>query len=199
MLDEMNMPVVALIGQSMGGAIAAAFAARCPERVSRLVLVDAFGMSSKVPWRAVRNLTRATPYYVRASLTRRTDHLLRFFEPWGFLDPWGSSRETIERMAAINKPREVEVLWAGTRFLAADFLTQGQRTEFVEGLSRITAPTLVAWGRHDGLLSLENAHEGIARIPGAALEIFEESAHEPMLEQPEAFNKIVRKFLKPWR
>lgn len=195
-LDALHIPSTALIGQSMGGAIGAAFAIRHPERVSRLVLVDALGMSSKLPWRAAKNITTSIPDYLKSSLTRRSDpYLLRFFQPWAFVDPWGTPRAVIEQMAAINQPRELAVLWAGTRLLLADFLWGHQRSAFVENLGRITTPTMVAWGRHDGLLSLENAREGIARIPDVTLEIFEDSAHEPMLEQPEEFIHVVQGFI----
>jgi pimeloyl-ACP methyl ester carboxylesterase len=196
-LDTLHIPATTLIGQSMGGAISAAFAIRHPERVSRLVLVDALGMSSKFPWQAAKNITARIPDYMKAGLTHRNDpYLLRFFQPWAFLDPWGTPRTIIERMAAINQPRELAVMWSGTRLLLADFLWPRQRSAFVDRLGQINAPTLVIWGRHDGLLALENAREGIARIPNVTLEIIEDCAHEPMLEQPEEFIRIVVEFLE---
>jgi pimeloyl-ACP methyl ester carboxylesterase len=195
--DALQIPETTLIGHSMGGAIAAAFAIRHPERLSRLILVDALGMSSRIPWRAARSIVTSLPDYLISGLTHRNDpYLLRFFQPWAFLDPWGSPRETIERMAAINQPRELAVTWAGTRLLLADFMWRHRRLAFIDKLGRITTPTLVVWGRHDGLLALENAREGIARIPRVTLEVIEDSAHEPMLEQPEAFIPVVRKFLE---
>jgi pimeloyl-ACP methyl ester carboxylesterase len=196
LLDALRIPSMALIGHSMGGAIVAAFAIRHPERVNRLVLVDALGISSKFPWRAARNITASMPDYLKAGLTHRNDpYLLRFFQPWAFLDPWGTPRPVIEQMAALNQPREVAVVWSGTRLLLADFLLPGKRSAFVERLSQINIPTLVVWGRHDGILSLENAYEGMARIPNATLEIIEDCAHEPMLERPDEFIRIVGSFL----
>lgn len=196
-LDALELPSATLIGQSMGGAICLAFALRHPERVSRLILVDALGLSSRLAWRALRNMAAGIPDYVRAGLSHRSDpYLLRFFQPWAFLDPWGPPRTIIERMAVINQPREAAVMWSGVRLLLVDFLSSRKRSAFVAGLDQIRVPTLVVWGRQDGLLALEDAREGISRLPNASLEIIEDCAHEPMLERPEQFNRIVQAFLE---
>lgn len=196
LLDALHIPRVRLIGHSMGGAIAAAFAIRYPERVERLVLVDALGLSSKLPWLGARNITAGLPDFLRAMLTGRTDpYLLRSFQPWDFLDPWGAPRPIVEQMAALNQPRGAMVVWAGARLLLADFLLKRKRATFVERLGRIAAPTLVVWGRQDGILALENVQEGLAHLPNARLEIVENSAHEPMMEQPDEFIRIIRPFL----
>ena len=44
-LDALGLPRVRLVGHSLGGAVASAFAAAEPERVERLVLVDAAGFN----------------------------------------------------------------------------------------------------------------------------------------------------------
>ena len=81
------------------------------------------------------------------------------------------------------------------RLLIRDFLTPARRQAFARTLADIDAPTLIAWGRHDGLLPLRNAYRGVEALPGAQLVIFDDSAHVPMLEQPEAFNQRVAAFL----
>lgn len=196
LLDALEIPQLVLVGHSMGGAIAASFAFRHPERLSRLVLVDALGMSSKLPWLGARNISSSLPHYLMATLTGRNDpHLLRFFQPWDFLDPWGTPLPVVEQMAALNQPRGLEVTWAGTRLLLSDFLMAHKRRAFVERLSQLTLPTLVVWGRQDGILAVENAAEGMSRLPDARLEIIETCAHEPMLERPDEFIRILGAFL----
>ena len=196
LLDALHIPRVRLVGHSMGGAIAAAFAMRYSERIERLVLVDALGLSSKFPWLGARNITASLPDFLIATLTGRNDpYLLRSFQPWDFLDPWAMPRPVLEKMAALNQPRGAMVVWAGARLLLADFLLKRKRAAFVEQLGRITAPTLVVWGRRDGILALENACEGLAHLPDARLEIVEDCAHEPMLERPDEFIRIARPFL----
>ena len=197
LLDAQRIQRIRLVGHSMGGAIAAAFAVRHPERIERLALVDALGLSSKLPWLGARNISASLPDFLMAMLTGRNDpYLLRSFQPWDFLDPWGKPRPVLDQMAALNQPRGAMVVWAGTRLLLADFLSKRKRAAFVERLERITAPTLVVWGRQDGILALENAREGVARLPNARFEIIEDCAHEPMLERPDEFIRIVRPFLE---
>ena len=52
-------------------------------------------------------------------------------------------------------------------------------------LARITAPTLLCWGRHDRLAPPQCADAWAKEIPGARLITFEESGHVPHLEEPQ--------------
>ena len=64
-----------------------------------------------------------------------------------------------------------------------------------ELLPEIDVPTLVCWGRHDGLLAVSGAGHLGDRIPGAEVAIFEESGHCPFIEEREAFNERVLRFV----
>ena len=50
-------------------------------------------------------------------------------------------------------------------------------------LRRIKAPTLVIWGKQDGLIPVEYAQEFKAKIPGMTLEIVDQASHTVQLEQ----------------
>jgi pimeloyl-ACP methyl ester carboxylesterase len=62
-------------------------------------------------------------------------------------------------------------------------------------LHRITAPTLVVWGRQDGLVPPVYAQEFAERIPGARVELVDRAAHMPQLEQTERVAGLVHSFL----
>lgn len=74
------------------------------------------------------------------------------------------------------------------------------KIDATEGLSRITLPTLVVSGRHDGAVPVGMAEQAFAQLgtPAAekSLRIFEASAHDPMREEPEAFAEAVEAFLR---
>ncbi len=62
-------------------------------------------------------------------------------------------------------------------------------------LRKITTPTLVIWGREDKILPLEDGRHIAAQIPGARLEIIDNTGHIPALEQPRAFIEAIEGFL----
>jgi len=196
LLEELNVENLTLMGSSMGGAISLAYAMAHPERVQRLILVDALGVGTKLSFPVAGTMTFRLPYFLAGMLIQKADpYLLRYFQSWSFLDPWGSAKDIIARMAELNRRKGLWAFAAGTRFLLVDFLLPGKRRAFAQRLSEIRKPTLIAWGRHDGLLPVANAITGAKQIPNAHLRIFENSAHAPMLEEPEAFNTAVQEFL----
>jgi 4,5:9,10-diseco-3-hydroxy-5,9,17-trioxoandrosta-1(10),2-diene-4-oate hydrolase len=190
---EVDKPI--LMGASMGGAISLAYTAAYQERVDRLILVDALGMGTR--FSLASRMIFQLPYFIAGMLTHRADpYLFRYFQPWSFRDSWGPAGKIIARMADVNRRQGVWPLWAGMRLLLTDFLLPGKLSLFNRRLDAITQPTLITWGRHDALLPVANALTGAKQISNARLRVFENSAHAPMLEEPEAFNRTVLEFLK---
>jgi len=194
--QEMGLARFNLLCHSMGGAIGAAFTRRYPGQVRRLVLVDALGMSGAIPWDTVLLLTRRSPFALAMMLTGKVQpYFSRYVRQRILMHPDGPSGETLAAMLKANEASRLRVLLAGTRLLMADFLLPRKRQAFAQSLRQITVPTLIAWGRHDGLLPIRHAHAGQTHMPGARLRIFEASAHMPMLDEPDAFSSTIRRFL----
>jgi pimeloyl-ACP methyl ester carboxylesterase len=63
-------------------------------------------------------------------------------------------------------------------------------------LPRIAAPTLVVWGSHDPLVPLSLGRQLAAAIPGARLAVLPDTGHNPMIERPQTFNRLVDNFLQ---
>ena len=63
-------------------------------------------------------------------------------------------------------------------------------------LHRVQAPTLVIWGRQDGIVPAIYAQEFTDRIAGARSVIVDRAAHVPHLEQRATVSQIVQDFLK---
>jgi pimeloyl-ACP methyl ester carboxylesterase len=71
-----------------------------------------------------------------------------------------------------------------------------RREDFLDNrLSVIKQPTLVIWGREDGLLPLADGQRFQKEIPGAQLLVFEQCGHVPQVEKAMEFNAAVLKFL----
>jgi pimeloyl-ACP methyl ester carboxylesterase len=99
--------------------------------------------------------------------------------------------------------------WGNPAFLptiAADALRAGPRallraTSYILRddvrplLSKISAPVLLVWGRHDPMTPLTQGEYMAQHIPGARWLVFDDAAHMPMVDQPARFNEQVLQFL----
>ncbi|MGH7334076.1 MAG: alpha/beta fold hydrolase, partial [Candidatus Rokuibacteriota bacterium] len=62
-------------------------------------------------------------------------------------------------------------------------------------IHRVTAPTLLIWGKEDRLVPPVYAEEFARRLTGARVETMDQAGHAPHLEQPETVARLVRDFL----
>jgi pimeloyl-ACP methyl ester carboxylesterase len=169
----------ALVGHLLGGAVAARFAADQGDRVSRLVLVDTFGLSWNRP--ALRFALPLIAYIARP--TERTRD--RFLEQC-FVDFDGLRTQMGERF----EPFGTYVLdWARTKTAKAalrSLMSQfGMRAIPPAVLARIAVPTTLIWGRHDLQTRLSVAEAASARY-GWPLYVIDNARDDPCFEQPEA-------------
>jgi pimeloyl-ACP methyl ester carboxylesterase len=66
---------------------------------------------------------------------------------------------------------------------------------FKNRIHRVAAPTLIVWGKADGIIALAYAQEFAGRIAGARTELIDRAGHLPHLEQTETVVKAVGGFL----
>jgi pimeloyl-ACP methyl ester carboxylesterase len=173
---------VNLVGHSLGGVIALAFASRYPDRVERLVLVDSAGLGPEID-AEVLNLVRAVPTIegIRAELTH-------FFAHPGLVQQALVEQLYQQRM----QPGAHEALLATTE---AAFGDNRQRIDLRDTLVSLPKEVLVVWGNADSVIPV--AHAQKARlVPKSKVEIFEECGHCPYIERADVFNQLVMAFLK---
>lgn len=180
--SELKIERAVLVGNSMGGWIAALYAITHPEKVSRLVLVDAAGFAPPKDFdtKQLAGLNPSTREGMRqlASLVFYNKKLYASEEAIDFA--------LTQRMRA-GDGQTIQSL--------IESIARGE--DMLDGrLSGIRQPTLLVWGRHDGLTPLREFGERFKReIPGARLIVFEECGHVPMVEKAAEFNAAVMKFL----
>jgi pimeloyl-ACP methyl ester carboxylesterase len=178
---------VSIIGHSLGGAAAIALAADHPELVDRLILVDAmvYPFHLETRWR-LPTLPVVGGFFFKQVYGRRTfRRFLRdnFYAPFSLIP-----EERLNRYYALfNTPAARESAHAVLHAIE-------DTRPIVARIPRISAPTLVVWGRHDRMLPAPFGHRLAREIGGARLDVLE-AGHAPHEEQPEEFVRSVSEFL----
>jgi len=178
-LDELKIDHASLVGNSLGGWIAADFALAHPERIDRLVLCDAAGYAA-----LGKNMNARTLSALR--LASRDD--IRYLGPLTFHD-----KRFYEDVDLAFKQR----VTAGDGYTINQVLDSMMRNEDVlDGrLGAIHKPTLIVWGRDDKLIPLSFAERFHKEIANSQLRIIDNCGHMPHVECPDEFTRIVLEFL----
>jgi len=105
------------------------------------------------------------------------------------------SPETLARLDTVVSEARLMIAGAPPEGMIAAATAMRDRHDSSALLGSITAPTLVVAGSEDALISVDSQRRLAERIPGARIEIVSRAGHLAPLEQPDAFNRIVRRFL----
>jgi pimeloyl-ACP methyl ester carboxylesterase len=177
---QLKIDRATLVGNSMGGWIAAIFAATYPDRVDKLVLADAAGYAPPKDFD-----TRA--FFGLNPTTREGMKVLsaRVFYNKAFLSDAAIDQAMAARLAAGDGYTIKSITESIIR--GEDFLDDVVKT--------IKHPTLIVWGREDGLVPLSEGERFHKDIAGSTLIVFDQCGHVPNIEKAGEFNAAVIKFL----
>jgi pimeloyl-ACP methyl ester carboxylesterase len=180
-LDAMHVDRASIVGNSLGGWVAASFAASHPERVDHLVLVDAAGYGE--PGQIVQDyLSRFDP-----GMAAQAQQFLSGLSP--------EERTAMEAALAAYFARRSR----GDGYAMGSLIQSIVRGEDALGdsVKRIQAPTLVLWGRNDPVIPVGTADKLAGDIPKAKKIVLDGCGHRPQVECSAVFAKAVQKFLAP--
>jgi pimeloyl-ACP methyl ester carboxylesterase len=189
--DQLGLGKIDLIGNSMGGYIAAEVAIQFPERVSRLVLVSAAGISSAETIQApILTFGRvATALASNAAARYRT------------LAARPITRHVSLALVA-RHPRLLKADLAYEGFFKGagkpgfdDALRASLDYDFRDRLSEVKVPTLIVWGERDSIIPIRDADHFERLIEDSRKVVMKDCGHIPMAERPDAFNRVVTEFL----
>lgn len=180
-----------LVGNSMGGLVAAEAVLSAPQRFERLVLVSAAGLiNTWLPHQRGTATSRAWgtfgPGFGRAAREVVSRRLARYLMFRLFVRYPGRLRKELlwEQMASgLPAPGFADALDAVIEYDARDRLEE------------IEIPTMIIWGFDDWVISAMAALSYHRRIPHSRLEIFERTGHVPQMERPARFNRVLEEFL----
>jgi pimeloyl-ACP methyl ester carboxylesterase len=197
LMDQLNVSSACVVGNSMGGFIAAELAIRFPHRVSSLVLVSAAGLSKRYAQLPARLMAQAG--YERA---------VKLIAPLTRVPPqrasWLVKRRrlraaTLGLVAAHPSQLPPQIAWELIRGAGTPAVAAASRAianyDFRHRLPEIACPTLIVWGDRDLTVPVSAAHEFARLIPDSEKVIFEDTGHVPMIERPARFNALLEQFL----
>jgi pimeloyl-ACP methyl ester carboxylesterase len=179
MLAALGLEPAAFVGHSFGGMVACEVAATFPTRARSLALIAPLGF-----WRdgePVANWMLLESSQMRAQVfgDPECEAARRMFGP----------PESPEAAAAAR----VRLMWAmGT---TGKFIWPIPDKGLGKRIHRVSAPTLLVWGKDDRIVPPVYADEFARRIAGARVETVDGAGHVPHVEQPETVARLVRDFL----
>lgn len=192
-LDGLDLEKVSMIGNSLGGGIAARVAAAHPDRVERLVTLGGVGVPffSALPSEGITRLVEFVEEPTRDRLVAWMRSMV--YESALLTDEfvegrWQAAREpdALERIRRIYNRDMLAVL----RQMMLD------NTAALALLRQIQAPTLVTWGRDDRVTPLDGAIAALRLIPRGELHVFPDCGHWAMIERRVEWESVVSGFLR---
>lgn len=175
-IETRNYDNVHLLGNSLGGHVGLVYYLRNePKCIKTIILTGSSGlfesaMGDSYPKRGDRE-------YIR----KKTEYT--------FYDPAMATTELVDEVFEItnNRLKVIKII-----ALAKSAI----RNNLGEELNKIKIPTLLVWGKNDNVTPPFVAEEFHKLIPNSELHFIDKCGHAPMMEVPEAFNKILFNFLK---
>jgi len=167
-----------VVGFSLGGWVAAEIATVSAAIFSKMVLVGAAGLKPEQG--------EVWDYFIHSN----QEAFARSFHEPSKSDEYARFRGTTwtpadEAQAEQNREMAARLVWKPY-----------MRSHTLAGLlGGVTTPTLVVWGREDGIIPSGVADQWVRAIPGATAKVLDRAGHVPEMEQPEAFAEVVLDFL----
>jgi pimeloyl-ACP methyl ester carboxylesterase len=179
-----------VIGNSMGGFVAAEIGINHADFARRIVLESAAGISitnlrRRPMLTSARMLAAVTNFVLarRESMVKRPG-LRHGILAYVFRHPSRIAPDlAYHLMSGSGSPGFLPSLEALTDY------------DFRDRLGEIKVPVLLIWGSEDNLVPVEDADEFERLIPNARKVILDDTGHVPMLERPGTFNDLVIEFL----
>src|SRR6266404_5373015 len=179
-LRQLKVEKASLMGESLGGWIAALYAAEVSGGahlvpVEKLVLVDAAGLQQDKP---IPNLNPSTLADMRKLLEAV------------FYDTSWVTDEVLQKSFADNLAKHDGYT---VRAILSNPSLASERLD--DRLAQIRLPTLVVWGKQDALLPITSGERYAAGIAGAKLVSFDQCGHVPPVEKTTEFVPVVEAFI----
>ena len=163
------------VGNSLGGHVALIYTLKHPEIVKSLTLTASSGLFENQMGGSFPK--RGSYEYVKERVE------------YTFYDPQVATKELVNEVfeATTNVAKVMRVI---------ALARSAQRHNMAKEIHAIFQPTCLIWGLNDAITPPEVAHDFNKLIPNSELHFIDQCGHAPMMEVPDAFNRILLSFLQ---
>jgi pimeloyl-ACP methyl ester carboxylesterase len=176
LLEKYGIEKTSLLGNSVGGWVAATFAATYPERVNKLMLMDVAGFKAMFEGEPPVNFDPNSVEEMQALISYVIN-------------------SDFARQRAVAEKAYASYIASGEKAIAGVWGQSLFRSERLEELlPRISAPTVFAWGADDRLFPAVLADVFCKMVPNATTSIIPKAGHFPHIDNPSATLKAVKNF-----
>ena len=188
---RLDLAPAVLVGNSMGGFVAAEVAIRAPEIVERLMLLSSAGVSQMdIARRPVMLAGKVAGFLATANLAQK-----RYIARRPVLRHWVMAL-IVRHPSRIKADAMFEGLMKGADKPGfEDALRANLEYDMRDRIPQIGAPTVVIWGEKDMIIPVKDADAFVSMIDGARKIVIKDTGHVPMFERPPTFNKLLEEFL----
>jgi pimeloyl-ACP methyl ester carboxylesterase len=188
--DKIGLKTFALAGNSMGGGVAARFAEENPQRVTKLILVDAGGL----PFQP----TGGQPLAFKIARMPVVNRIMLSVTPRSLVVE-GLGKAIVHKEVITDAM--IDSYWDfarmdGTRAATLARFQQSEDTYVRDHTAALKMPVLILWGEQDALIPLAIAQDWHKAVPGSTLIVYPKTGHIPMEEVAAQSAGDVRTFLK---
>jgi pyruvate dehydrogenase E2 component (dihydrolipoamide acetyltransferase) len=179
-LEALGIERTHLVGHSMGGGIAIAFASRQPERVATLTLIASASLGPEINAAFIDG-------FVRAARRREATEVL------GLLvhDPALVSRTMVED---VLRYKRLDGVPAALAAIAEEWFPGGrQRAGLADAVAALKLPVQIIWGREDRIIPAAHAEALASRLP---VHILDQTGHLPHMEKAGEVNRLINRLIE---
>lgn len=189
LMDALGVQRFVLGGNSLGGEIAWQVAEKAPQRVDRLILVDAAGYPLRPQSMPIGFRIARTPVLSKMMEVTLPRAMVESSVRNVYGDPSRVTPELVDRYEAL-------ILREGNRKALVRRFAQSSYEGAEPRIRAIRQPTLIIWGGRDLLIPVENAANFARDIANSRLAVFDDLGHVPHEEDPVRTVAAVLEFLK---
>ena len=188
LLDKLGLERVVIVGYDIGGGIAQILAARHPQRIDRLVLVNSVVGDN---WPVLEMRLLRLPLFGYAALTIMEKPMWQHVLRKGFFNEDMVTEEILHRyqhwyQGSLGRQRLIR---------NAHALNNADLTTLTHEIRGVPAPTLILWGREDRYLDPRLAQKLCQNLHSCRFVFVERAGHFVLDEQPQVVANAIQQFL----